>query len=410
MGETTPVERRDRPWMSTRTVYIAGPLEIPSIELVRSRLRAYARLNPTSRLSWGVSDDGREWVLRDALPDSAVVERDWPAGYSIERILDDLYADETLALPVAVVCLPNHIALVSQHGLWDGRNATTISEAVTRAAVCADYLMWPAHASSRAPLAKAAVKTFVRHPSRIRAAITDRPATVPESNHGSVTPWRPSMQAIVSTIPNDIIDDAVARTAGRGTKASRFSILSVLLLRTFAELRFDVEPNVNIMADLRTYLGEGWIDGNFVATVPIRVDETIEPEEFSAILKRTLKSGRPLASAILSSVRTGSPRFVQAPDPTSIPTGARAQLTITDLGMLPRKPLPFTGVSPAIWAQTAPPAGPTAVTVGFTRTPDVTAVCASGHELGVDIDLLRKSIDALASDPAGVLADVGDQE
>ena len=47
------------------------------------------------------------------------------------------------------------------------------------------------------------------------------------------------------------------------------------------------------------------------------------------------------------------------------------------------------------------------MTVGFTRTPDVTVVCASGYDTAIDADLLRKSIDALASDPAGVLADSG---
>lgn len=407
MSRSIPIERRDRPWMSTRTVYMAGPLPVPPIDVVRSRLRTYARLNPTSRLTWTVSEDGRHWELHDVLPDSAVVEREWPVGTSIEQVLDRLYSDESLASPVAVVCLPEHIALVSRHGLWDGRNATTISEAVVRAAVCAEYHMWPAHASSRAPLLKAAIKTFARHPGKLRDAIADRPVEQTDSSSGTEIAWKPSMQAIVSTIPNEMIDEAIERAAAGGIKVSRFSLLSVLLLRTFDELGFEVESNVNVMADLRNYLGEGWIDGNFVATVPLRLDENSTPGELSAVLKRTLKSGRPLASSILSSMHTGGKRYVPNPLPSTIDAGRKTQLTITDLGVLPRKPLPFTGKGPAIWAQTAPPAGPSAVTVGFTRTPDVTVVCASGYDTAIDADLLRKSIDALASDPAGVLADSG---
>ncbi|MGV9859028.1 hypothetical protein ACWDTD_10290 [Gordonia sp. NPDC003425] len=398
MNTTVRIERRDRPWLDARTVYLLGPLPVPGIDEVRRRLHAYARLNPNSRITWALSGDRRHWLVRPSLPDDAVTQREWAPRATIEQVLDDLYQDASLPTPVSVVCYPEHIALVSTHGLWDGRNNTAMAEAVAGAAVSADYPLWQAQPGGSAPLLHAAARTFVRHPDRLLAAIRDRPKGTAPTGDPVRMPWAPAVGSAFATVPNGPLDAAVAAAAERGERISRFALLSAMLLDRCTRFGLQIEPTVNIMVDLRKYLGDQWIDGNFVATVPISVDSGVTASEVAATIRSTLKSGRPVAAQVLTSLRVGGRRAPQRP-PTSVVRDAPAALTITQVGDVSRMSLPFSDSGPAILAQTAAPAGPTGVTVAFNHSHEVTILSACAHRNVVDMELLNKVFAAMAEDP-----------
>ncbi|ANW65684.1 hypothetical protein BCA37_20845 [Mycobacterium sp. djl-10] len=397
---SVPVQRRDRPWLTSHVAYLIGPLEIPGVDDLRATLRRLIAAHPDSRLDWRLDADGH-W-RPGASPDALVVEGTWDDGCAPGELMDAWRAHSALPHPLAIVRFPDHLLFALSHGIGDGRVITALVEMVTRAMVSDEVGPWPAHPSGRTPLLTAAAKTFGRHPLKIRDALRDRPAVDRGAAPGARLPWTPSRRTVVTTIPGELVDEMVVRAEAVSPEASRFALITAVVLRALAGVGLDIAADVTVMTDLRRYLRAGMIDGNFIAGVPMRLDADVSPQDFSAMLRRTMCSGRPLANQMLSSLRAGGRRrSVQPPawmDPQALP-----RVTVSDLGRMPTRNLPFLQGHSVLCAASAVPDGPHGITFAFAHTPNSVVITAAFDDAGVDSARLELALKAVATDPSALL-------
>jgi hypothetical protein len=174
-----------------------------------------------------------------------------------------------------------------------------------------------------------------------------------------------------------------------------------VLLRALDLVGMDIDEDVRVIVDLRRYLGWQYIDGNFVAGVPMRLHSMMSPGELSASMRATMKSGRPLANQILASTRAGGP----GPMPTSVDESARPRVAFTNMGRSPEIDcLPFDVDLPPVYAGSVPPEGPLGITFLFGESPGLLSLNATFHDNVVDADLIAAALDLAALDPIALLS------
>lgn len=183
--------------------------------------------------------------------------------------------------------------------------------------------------------------------------------------------------------------------------------MTCALLRALAAAGLPVEPRVNVLVDLRRYLGQGWIDGNFIANVPMRIDTATRPEQLSAMMKHTILSGRPVANQMVTSWRTGGRRRQRNQQASSANLLAPVQVTVTDLG-----DMPYFGDNPVlaelescVSGASGVPGSPNGITAAVVHTPQTTTVSLAFHENVVDPQLVRRALALLATSPLALLTD-----
>ncbi len=263
------VERRDRPWLDSRVAYLIGPLDVPPVDRLREAVRRLCEAYPAGRLNWRLDESRRRWWA-DRSPEAIVTEGIWRSGLVGGRQRRGDPLDPTVPGPLALVRCENHLCLVLSHAIGDGAYATAVMPAVLHGAISGELAEWP-HRSGRFPLLTAGMRTFGRHPSMIRTAVDDRHPLAETAGSGSLQPWAPSRRAMAASFPRALRDEMISTVAGSKPKVSPFALLTCAMLRALDEAGIAVSPDVNMMVDLRRYLGAGWIDGNLVAAVPMRI-------------------------------------------------------------------------------------------------------------------------------------------
>lgn len=395
------IERRDRPWVDAYVAAILGPFAMPSADTVRAAVDALIGRYPHSRLNWRVDPAGRRWQL-DGDTDGLVVERHWNAETSIGRIMDTIAVDDTMRRPLALIRYPNHLGLRMSHSIGDGRIFNTIFSAVMGSALTGDPYPWGARPAGRLPLGRAILRTFGSAPSRLRAAIDDRPARADAPAAGRVEAWQPDRRTVFASIPAAEMDDIVRRTKQSNPGSTRAAVQMWLLLRSLRLSGLTVARDVNLVVDLRRYLGQPPIDGNFVAGVPLRIDPTLSLDELSAMIRATMASGRPLATQAHSMLRAG--RTVPAPD--TVDSASPTRVTFSGMGCPPEiAGLPFLPGSPAVYTGSVEPEGPAGLTLLVSETPSTVAITASFHANVIDAAVVNDALTLATGNPHRVLTE-----
>lgn len=396
------IERRDRPWVDAYVAAILGPFAMPSSDTVRDAVDALTDRYPHSRLNWRLDAAGRRWQL-DRDTDSLVVERHWNADTSIDRTLDTIAADDTLRRPLVLIRFPNHLGLRMSHSIGDGRIFNAIFSAVMGCALTGEPYPWGARPAGRLPLGRAILRTFGTQPSLIRTAIGDRPTRADVPAAGRVEAWQPDRRTLFASIPAAEMDDIVGRTRQSNPRCTRAAVQMWLLLRSLRLCGLDVAPDANLVVDLRRYLGQPPIDGNFVAGVPLRIDPTLSLDALSAMIRATMASGRPLATHALSMMRPG--KTVPAPDTVDSATPAR--VTFSGMGCPPEiAGLPFLPGRPAVYTGAVEPEGPAGLTLLLSETPSMVAITASFHANVIDAAVVNDALTLATGDPHRVLTEM----
>lgn len=395
---TSPVRRRDRPWLQSYPALITGPFESPSADDIRSALARLIEAYPHCGLNRRL--DGRRWVA-DRWPESIVVEDDGDPSWTMAEMLDATWRRYQDRAPLTFVRYPNHIGMVLCHALGDGSIFVETMGTVAHTAFTGELATWGPTPSGRFPLLTAGVQTFGRRPSMIRTALADKFPLDEPVTAGAQLPWRPSRRTVGIAVPNELCDEAVEWGRRFTPPPSRFALLTSGLLRAMAECGIAVSRDVHILVDLRKYLGKQPIDGNFIADVPMRIGADTPPEEISAKLRTTLKSGRPLANAMLTSTRAGSWRRQGAAPTQSYDPERPLTVTVSSVDASAYlNGLPFFEGGPAIYTACGLPEGPHGVTFGIGRTHLTTAITACFHDNVIDPALLQQALDRYAADPA----------
>jgi hypothetical protein len=395
----TLVERRDRPWIDNYVTVLVGPVEMPSLRELRDAVGALADRYPKSRLAWRVGPSGRFW-RNDRSPESIVIERPWEGDLDLGRRLDDLALDHSLEPPLTLIRYPNCFGLRMSHALGDGRAFLTTISAVLHTAMTGALVPWPTEPAGRFPLLTAATRTFGRHPSAVVEAIRDRPAR--ESKTGSTTqkPWQPSRHTVHRTIARETADEFFAWGKATSPGANHFGLQVAALLTAFRVAGLEVSEDTRVIADLRRYLDWKYIEGNFVAGVPVRLDASMTPEQVSAVVRTMSRSGRPLAGQLLTAMRGG----VRMESPTTVPRDVLPTVTFSDLGKSPEVDrLAFLPGGPRLYSGSAPPEGPLGLTVFTSEISQGVTLNATFHDNVVDPERVSAAMDMVATDPITLL-------
>lgn len=398
---TARVQHRDRPWADAYVSVLCGPLAMPTTDALRAAVGAISRDYPHSRLTWRLDTDSWRWHDERAL-ESVVVERDWP-GDDIGSSLDDIVGDAALTSPLCLIRYPNHIGLRMSHSVGDGRLFLTTISTVLQTALTGEVVPWPVQRATSSPLLSAAAKTFGGKPGLLRAAVGDRVAltgaTVPS---GERQPWAPARRTIYGPLARSRADELFEWGAEFAPKASRFALLIALVLRAMRSVGLETSDDRRVMVDLRRYLGWRYIDGNFLAGVPMRIDAEMAPEELSANMRTTMNSARPLANQLLTTART---RFARPMPTTSFDPDGLARVTFTNMGRTPEiDGLPFLTDLPPVYGGSVPPDGPFGITVLFGDNRRVVSINVAFNDNVIDADLVQRAVDAAIADPVGLVS------
>jgi hypothetical protein len=395
------IERRDRPWLNSYVAAICGPFAMPPADTVRAAVRSLTDRHPHSRLGWRLDAGGHRWITGGD-SDGLVVGRDWEPGEHVAGVLDAIATDDRLREPLALIRYPEFLGLRMSHSIGDGHMFNTIFSAVLGTALSGGPYPWDAHPRGRFPLGQAIVRTFGKRPSLVRAAVTDRPPLAEAQAAGRPQPWKPARRTAFASIPAADMDDIVARAKQSTPGVTRAAVQMWVLLRSLRRCGLAIAPDVNLIVDLRRYLGPPPIDGNFVAGVPLRVDPALSLTELSATIRATMTSGRPLATGALTTLRRGRP----PPPPDTVDPAAPVRVTFSGMGRPPEiAGLPFLPGRPAVYTGGVEPDGPTGLTLLISETPATVAITASFHDNVIDATVVTDALRLATSDPIGVLSE-----
>jgi hypothetical protein len=399
----TRVQHRDRPWSDAYVSVLCGPIAMPSTDALRAAVGAIVRDYPHSRLTWRL--DSAAWQWHDDRPlESVVVERDWP-GDDVGSALDAMAGDAALTSPLCLIRYPNHIGLRMLHCVGDGRLFLTTISTVLQSALTGEVVEWPVQRARSSPLLGAAAKTFGGRPRLLRDAVRDRVALTPDApvGPGEQRPWTPARRTIYGSLARSRADELFDWGAQFAPKASRFALLIALMLRAMRRVGLETSDDRRVLVDLRRYLGWRYIDGNFVAGVPMRIDAEMAPEELSASMRITMSSARPLANQLLTSARS---RFATPIPVTSFDPNGLARVTFTNMGRTPEiDGLPFLTDLPPVYGGSVPPDGPFGLTVLFGDNRRMISINVAFNDNVIDADLVQRAVDAAIADPIGLVSE-----
>ena len=401
------MHHRDRQWLSSTVGALCGPFDMPSVEALRAAVVAVSERHPHSRLTWQVGRHRKTWrtdaLHADPTTPGLVVDRSDSPEDDFGAMIDSLVADDEIGWPLGLVRYENYLGLRMSHGLGDGRMYSRVVSSVMQTAFDGEVRPWSARPARGSPLLAGVRRTFGHAPMLLRSAVADRPKAGPPRSAGEERLWRPSRATEVMTLAPAVVETVSAWAATNAPRASMFALYTVLLMRGLEATGIVVDPQVSVLFDLRRYLADGSVDGNFVAGVPLNIGARQSPEDVSSALRSTAASGRPLATqamTVISGVRAGhSRKNVDCVDLAALP-----RLTVSSLG----RPtdvgaLPYVDRAKALYIGGVEPDGPLGITALMIETSGGLHISLSFHDNVIGRQRVRDTMKWLRTDPLRVL-------
>ncbi|MFO6451573.1 MULTISPECIES: hypothetical protein [unclassified Aeromicrobium] len=388
-----------------------SPLDLPSVEALRDAFVRLADHGPETRVGFERAD-ADHWRYRGPAIADRVEEivREVPQE-APESAQEWLLAHLVPDLPLQFAVKGDELAAVFDHVLFDAPLAAALPAVLVAMAGGAPVPALFDGVTDR-PVSTALWHTFGRHPRRVLDLVRDR-------QDGPVTsgdvPREDDRVPLVDPgglgLRRHRNCDAAQMAGVREWGAARgLGLSSTLLLLTSAAVEqagIPVEPQGDLVVDLRRYLPEGVATGgNFITGVSVPVwSDGFEPRMLGERLDALLRSGRPLASVAIRLLRARRrpPQVPTAADTVARPV--RARVSLSNPGRLRLyEQMPWT----------APPAERRAVpgtegiapnAIGFISTSDAgrfrLAVSFRGDVF--DAATVDAALDLIFTDPVAVL-------
>jgi len=378
---------------------VCGPFEMPSLAALERAVVMLTERFPACRLAWGWDENRRHWTIPTGAtaPEGTVVDGGHVDVTSMGATLDRINGDPSLRQPLALIRFDDYLGLRMSHAIGDGRTFNEVFAAVLHTAITGEPYPWQLGPSHRFPLGSAILRTFGRHPGLVREAMSDKPIRS-DAPPGDAVAWMPARRTLAAVIPAEDRAELIDEARREHPNSSWLGVVISRLLGALSASGVRVAPDISVVMDLRRYLPNPLLDGNFVAGVPLSIDHRYGPGDVTSTLNRTVASGRPLATQAMAtrSIRSGrvEPWFV---DPA-----APVRVTFSAMGRPPQiDALPFLAGRPAIYAGGVEPDGPCGLTFLVSETSRTTVVSASFHDNVLPADAVRQALSTLAGAGSG---------
>ncbi|WP_137725044.1 hypothetical protein [Prescottella subtropica] len=411
---TYRVTELDRLRAADRSVTVAGPVDIGSVDDLRAALVQFAGVGPQTRAGLVASGTSTEWVYDPDAVAGAVDELPATPPDEIGGLAARLRTRDLGAASIRMTLSGTYVALDCSHGIADGRVQAAMLGIVTRAAQVGEVPDAWSRPEDRFLVARAVARTFGSDPRRVASLCRDRrtarhrAAGVDGAVDLEAPPWQPSSASRYSRQGPDVIR---ALRRWRDTSAQGASMRAVTLT-AFAEavrqVGIPTAPRVHILVDARRFLSRDVVcNGNFA--VGLDIPETCSPVEATVEIVRAMRTGRPLATLGAVSVksmlarRRPPVRPPSGPDLRGCPTPAR--IAYSDIGRVPET----GGVS---WSAVATerhcavftdPSGPDGITFVGVEIDGTRHLSVSFHDNVFDADSVQRALDLVAVDPVALL-------
>lgn len=407
------ITARDRGWAGVESLRVFGPFRgITADGLCASLSRLHAQ-DPAMAALCRIDQAAMRWVplsgadfavYRHRLVADAGGTGDPADADTVTRLLIDEPLDER---PMLLVVRGGYIGLKLSHVVGDGRVVNALLPELLHATAADRPPRPPFPAATRLPAVRAIARHFSRHPTGLAAAVRREQPPGPPPGEPTVD-WKPAVEYCS-------VRSATALRAARAWRdahAPGVSAASVLFAATTAALArcgLDPKPGMVVLVDARRYLPPGaTVDGNFSWGQYLRPADPADPRQVYAALGGELAGGRPAMMIGLRAARLTLSRAAAAPHaaPRTVPARPRPALTLTHIGRLdPYRDLPWTGPAEE-WRNISVPtvSGPEAITVSFSELGSTLYVNASFHGSTFDPAPVRRAVELICADPAGLIA------
>lgn len=402
---------RDRLLRGSSVVGAFGPIEMPSRDAIVRALRRIAAAGPNTRVGLGFDADGKNWTWDDDTLDEWCDEMVVSIAPASPQTIGTVAGGQRFrvegAHPLCFVIAGDFIIEINDHALGDGvlfldRLATTLQFA----AGADEAPSWLAAKSERFPVLVAARETFLRGKAVRKALFASRRAdrAIPnEPKSGARIPWHPEATMVTASASPTALKELQKWIRETDKTLTVSTALIVLLRRALEGAGLTLQRDTSMIYDLRRYLPEGRnrVSGNFIAGLPLRVQDPLDLQQISGVLRTHTASGRPLAALMVGIARhlvVGAPRQRD----TTVRAQPRAHFVFNNMGM-PRtlQQLPWSAPPDhRVSLSMVVPGGPEDIVVLASIVAGVISVTASFHsnvfdELVVEEALQRAMLNPL---------------
>jgi hypothetical protein len=387
---------------------VVGPFDAtPSVEDVQRALVEIGRLNPTARAfcNLEVTRTGGRWVPLPArerdercrsMVSALAVEVPGDVDDWIDRLVQPFPPGRLLHFSVG----DPYVMVWFAHVLGDNDFAW-FAPAVLRTALGAPAQVHPQVMGSRAPLSRALVEQFGRHPRRLAAAWRQSRVAAPAGRRSVAEP--PALRALASSADRSVTSALREWRRERCPDASMNAVLMVAVRGALEEAGLEFgSDGYRVLVDGRRYLPKGVrVAGNFATAIYAAPTDPVSPGEIDSVLRANLDSGRPLATMAVSAAKQllgGGRRSTAAPTGPERPT-----LTVSNIGRMRDWEL-VPGLDPDrcayVCASTPDPFG---ITVFVATMLERLTFTAAFGATAADPVLVAAALERLSGDPVAVL-------
>ncbi|MEZ5211581.1 hypothetical protein [Gordonia sp. (in: high G+C Gram-positive bacteria)] len=387
----------DRMHAGTRVAAVAGPLELPGEETARERLLAFAALGPATRI--GLRPAAGRWRWRHDPQRLAAAVSTAAAPADPLRLLRGARS----ARPLSVTLAGDYLLTEHDHGIGEIQLALYVKMAVTGLLTPSPEL-YRGVGGRRAGLATATARVFGSDPRRIRRVLTileglPDPIEPPAAAPASVGPVLPVSVETASLDATAVAEIRRWRDL-RGVRASLKTLLLCGMVRAFDDAGLTLHDDIAIPVDLRRYLKSGANPlGNFVAGLEFRHRPGDDPAALQHAITETIASGRPVASAVRSSVTAGS-MLLSGRTPAGESWPGRPRLLFSGINeMAEFRRFGWLDTQRAAFYGRVDPMGPGDLTLATVGVHGAVTLSVSFHPDRLNTDVISTALRRFADDP-----------
>ncbi|EOM75643.1 hypothetical protein Rrhod_3103 [Rhodococcus rhodnii LMG 5362] len=297
--------------------------------------------------------------------------------------------------PIDVTVAGEWLLTEHDHGLGEIDFGLTVHETVLGEPV-------PAPRRVRAPLTRAALRTFATDPRRAARVAGDARRSEPTPD-----PYPSGLREVGAVEIVHAVQPASVRRELRAFRdrhhpgTSMFALSVVGLRRALAE-RMPLDPVTTVPFDARRYLpGRAAPAGNFAAGLRFAFDD--DPDAVHAALRRAASSGRPVATLAMTCLAARSRRIPDAPP------SRPARVLLSHVGEVPRRtPRAWSGTDPQhlapLYLAQSDPAAPGDLTIVSTLVAGSLQLTASFHGGALTTRDVADALSRFANEPVALLA------